>query len=221
MYKGKQMKQVQRGVLIAVEGIDGSGKSTLASNITKTLLATSWPVLLTKEPGDSILGAHIRTILHDPTIPKTPKAEFLLFAADRSQHITTVVLPALERKQIVISDRMADSSVVYQGHARGLDIAMIKKINAWAMEECEPDIILYVRVSADIAYERLIKRNVPLTSFEQEPRTFFQHLVEGFDVVLQEKPQAIILDGTQAPEHLTVTATEKILSWIHSNNLNQ
>jgi dTMP kinase len=221
MYKGKRMKQVQRGVLIAIEGIDGSGKSTLASNITKSLLAASWPSLLTKEPGDSILGAHIRSILHDPAIPKTPKAEFLLFASDRAQHMATIVLPALERKQIVISDRMADSSVVYQGYTRGIDIAMIKKINAWTMEDREPDIILYVRVSADIAYERLIKRNVPLTSFEQEPRSFFQHLVEGFDIVMQEKHQAIILDGAQTPEQLTVTAMEKILSWIHNNNRNQ
>jgi dTMP kinase len=116
---------------------------------------------------------------------------------------------------------MADSSVVYQGYTRGIDIAMIKKINAWTMEDREPDIILYVRVSADIAYERLIKRNVPLTSFEQEPRSFFQHLVEGFDIVMQEKHQAIILDGAQTPEQLTVTAMEKILSWIHNNNRNQ
>jgi dTMP kinase len=127
----------------------------------------------------------------------------------------------LEHKQIVISDRMADSSVVYQGYARGIDIDMINKINAWAMEDRKPDIIFYVRVSADIAYNRLIKRNIPLTSFEQEPRAFFQRLVEGFDVVMQEKSQATILDGTQTAEQLTVTATEKILSWMHRNKLNQ
>lgn len=215
------MRQLQRGLLVAIEGIDGSGKSTLAHNIHHALTNLSWSTLLTREPGDSALGTHIRTILHDPAIPKTPKAEFLLFAADRAQHMSSVVLPALAHKKIVISDRMADSSVVYQGYARGLDIAMIKKINAWAMEDHEPDIILYVRIPAALAYERLIARNIPLTSFEQEPQTFFQRLVEGFDTTMQAKQQAIILDGTQTPEQLTTTATEKILSWIQNNNLNQ
>ena len=214
------MKQLQRGILIAIEGIDGSGKSTLASHITEALKLQSWPVLLTKEPGDSILGSHIRSILHDTAVPKTAKAEFLLFAADRAQHMSTIVLPALERKELVISDRMSDSSVVYQGYARGLNLAKIHKINAWAMEDIKPDIILYIRVPAEVAYERLIKRNIPLTSFEQEPTTFFQRLVAGFDNVMQAKPYAFILDGTQSPEQISATAMETILTWIHTHKLN-
>ena len=215
------MKQLQRGILVAVEGIDGSGKSTLALNIAKTLTMQSWPVLLTKEPGDTALGAHIRSILHDVSIPKNPKAEFLLFAADRAQHIGAVIQPAMARKQIVISDRMADSSVVYQGYARGLEIDMINSINSWTMEGHEPDIVFYIQVSPQIAYERLIARNLPLTSFEQEPKAFFNRLVQGFDTVMKTKPNAVILDGTQTPEQLSIIATEKILSWIHTNKLNQ
>ena len=215
------MKQLHHGILIAVEGIDGSGKSTLALNIAKALTMQSWQVLLTKEPGDTALGAHIRTILHDSSIPKNPKAEFLLFAADRAQHMSTVVLPALTRNKIVISDRMADSSVVYQGYARGLDIQMIKVINTWAMEEREPDIILYLQVSAEVAYQRVIARNVSLTSFEQEPKEFFQKAVEGFDMLMKSKKNAFILDGTQKPEQLSSTATEMILSWVQTNRLNQ
>ena len=215
------MKQLSHGVLIAVEGIDGSGKSTLALNIAKALTLQSWPVLLTKEPGDTMLGTQIRSILHDPSIPKTPLAEFLLFAADRAQHMNTVVLPAIARNQIVISDRMADSSVVYQGYVRGVDKNMIKTVNAWAMEGHEPDIILYLRISTDIAYERLIARNLPLTSFEQESREFFKKAVEGFDNVMKSKSNAYILDGNQRPETLSTTATEHILSWIQKNKLNQ
>ena len=215
------MKQLRKGVLIAIEGIDGSGKSTLASNLEKALTHESWQVLLTREPGDSPLGAHIRTLLHDATISKTPKAEFLLFAADRAQHINTVVLPALARNEIVISDRMADSSVVYQGYARGLDIKMIQGINSWAMEDREPDIIFYIRISADFAYERLIMRNLPLTSFEQESKAFFQRLIEGFDLVMDAKQNAYTLDGTYTPEQLSTQATEIIRSWIYNKKLNQ
>jgi dTMP kinase len=215
------VKQLRKGVLIAIEGIDGSGKSTLASNLEKALTHESWQVLLTREPGDSPLGAHIRTLLHDATISKTPKAEFLLFAADRAQHINTVVLPALARNEIVISDRMADSSVVYQGYARGLDIKMIQGINSWAMEDREPDIIFYIRISADFAYERLIMRNLPLTSFEQESKAFFQRLIEGFDLVMDAKQNAYTLDGTYTPEQLSTQATEIIRSWIYNKKLNQ
>lgn len=215
------MKQLQQGILIAIEGIDGSGKSTLALNVAKALAKQSWPVQLTNEPGDSPLGSHIRSLLHDPSIPKVPQAEFLLFAADRAQHMSTVVLPALARNQIVISDRMADSSVVYQGYVRGLDMTMIHTINAWAMEHREPDIVIYLSVTARVAYDRLITRNLPLTSFEQEPQLFFQKLAEGFDLIMKSKHNAIILDGAETPAHLSTTATEMILRWIQTNRFNQ
>ena len=135
--------------------------------------------------------------------------------------MSTVVLPALKRNQMIISDRLTDSSVVYQGYVRGLDIDLIKKVNAWATEQREPDIILYVRVSAQIAHERLIARNIPLGSIEQEPQEFFQKAVEGFDLLVKPKSSAFVLDGTQRPEQLSITATEIILSWIRTNNLNQ
>lgn len=215
------MKQLQRGILIAVEGIDGSGKSTLALNIAKALTIQSWPILLTREPGDSPVGAHIRSILHDPSIPKAPKTEFLLYAADRAQHMSTVVLPALRHNQMVISDRFTDSSVVYQGYVRGLDVDMIKKINAWATEHHEPDIVLYVHISAEIAHERLIKRYIPLTSIEQEPPEFFQKAVEGFDLIVKPKSNTFVLDGTQTADQLSTIATEIILSWIQTNKLNK
>jgi len=211
------MKHLQQGILVAIEGIDGSGKSTLAHHLANALKEQLWPVVLTREPGDSTLGSHIRTILHDPAIAKTAKAEFLLFAADRAQHFQSVVLPSLAKKQIVISDRMADSSVVYQGYARGLDTSFIQRVNAWAMEGREPDIVIYVRVTAETALERRIARNIPFTSFEQESKDFFQRVVDGFDELMHERTNTYILNGTKAPEELTHLAMEIILTWIHNN----
>ena len=213
------MKQLKRGILIAIEGIDGAGKSTLSFNLAKSMVTQGWPVHLTKEPGDTPLGAHLRTILHDKALSKTSKAEYLLFASDRAQHMSAVVLPALKNNQVVISDRMADSSIVYQGFARGLDIDMIKSINAWAMEHYNPDIVFYIHVPPDIACQRLLARNVPLTSFEREPIAFFQKLVHGFETLVNTRDQSHLIDGTQEPEHVTKQALEIVHTWIHNNNL--
>lgn len=213
------MKQLKRGILIAIEGIDGSGKSTLAFNLAKNMVTLGWPVHLTKEPGDTPLGAYLRTILHDESLPKTSKAEYLLFAADRAQHMSTVVLPALGKNYIVISDRLGDSSVVYQGFARGLDIDTIRSINAWAMEHRHPDLILCVHVPAEIACKRLLARNVPLTSFEQESPNFFQKLVDGFTTLAHSKEHAHLIDGTQEPNAVMQQAWEIVYSWIQTNNI--
>lgn len=213
------MKQLKRGILIAIEGIDGSGKSTLSLNLAKNMVTQGWPIQLTKEPGDTPLGSHLRAILHDKTLNKTSKAEYLLFASDRAQHMSTVVLPALNKKKIVISDRLGDSSVVYQGFARGLDVNIIMTINAWAMEQQEPDIILCVKVPAEVAMQRLVARNVPLTSFEQESSHFFQKLIDGFDKVMKVKQHAHFIDGTLPPEIVMNQSLEIIHSWIHNNGL--
>src|SRR3972149_5899470 len=123
-------------MLITLEGIDGSGKSTLAKKMADTL----HNVVLTKEPGGSALGKKLREILQMQPVPITPIAEFLLFAADRAQHFDEVVIPALEQNKIVISDRMADSSLVYQGYGRGINMENIKLVNKWVMQDITPDI---------------------------------------------------------------------------------
>src|SRR3990172_1551765 len=129
------MNQIQkRGLLITLEGIDGSGKSTLANAIVTALTTLGKHVVLTKEPGGTALRTELRAILQTQKNPVCDKAEFLLFAADRSQHFKELIVPALEQGQIVISDRMADSSLAYQGFGRGLDKEMISSINRWAMQ---------------------------------------------------------------------------------------
>ena len=214
------MKQLHQGLLIAIEGIDGSGKTTLAQALTQELARQGYPVLLTRQPGDSPIGSCIRTLLHDASLYKVPKTEFLLFAADRAQHMETVVIPALNRGAIVISDRMADSSVVYQGYVRGLELPMIHEINDWAMGFYKPDLTLYVRVEAATAYQRRIERNVPFTSFEQEPHDFFQQLVDGFDLIMKTNTCAHILDGLLSQSVITQHALEAIRPWIHNKHIN-
>lgn len=201
-------------MLIAIEGIDGAGKSTLATGLAQSLQAQSLPVLLTKEPGATPVGALIRTMVHDATLKKDPKTEFLLFAADRAQHMSDQVIPALLNNKIVISDRLADSSLVYQGYARNVDHTIINLINAWVMNNQEPDLIIYLRISVQKAYERLMARALPPTSFEQNPFRFFQSLVDGFDAVMNPKKNVLILDADLPAKQLVSHATDRVLSWI-------
>lgn len=214
-------QNVVRGILIAVEGIDGSGKSTLAKNLAHTLTRESFSVLLTKEPGGTALGSQLRAILHAKEVAIAPKAEYFLFASDRANHSVYVVLPALERKMIVISDRMGDSSIVYQGFARGLSTDMIQTINRWAMNDREPDLTLYVRIDVQTALERMKARNLPLTSFEKEGKNYFQKCIEGFDQLYAGRTNVIILDGTTNPIQLAHDTQEKLIQWMQQQNLLQ
>lgn len=208
------MRTLNQGILVAIEGIDGSGKSTLAKSLYQQLTAHQFETVLTKEPGATALGKQLRTILQEKNVAVCPKAEFLLFAADRAQHFQELVIPALSQHKIVISDRMNDSSVVYQGHARGLEQAFIKSVNAWAMQDIKPDITFYIDLPVELALERLKKRQETLTSFEKEGREFTQKLIEGFDILYKIRTSVIRLDGTQSPDIIATQAFKAVEDWI-------
>lgn len=213
------MQQLNRGILIAIEGIDGSGKSTLASHVHTQLKEKNFPAMLTKEPGGSALGKQLREILQTQTSPLNAKAEYLLFAADRAEHFDKVISPLLYQRSIIISDRLSDSSLVYQGYGRGLEIDMIDHINGWAKNGLEPDLVFYINISAECAQQRLALRNEKLTAFEQEDLAFKKRLVHGFSEVFKNKKNVIILDGNESPEILTKQTLDYILSWIDKNHL--
>lgn len=189
----------QQGILITFEGIDGSGKTSAAHALYHDL-KESYQVLLTREPGATPLGKVLRTLLQERTFAVDPKAEYLLFAADRAQHMHEVVIPSLEQGKIVISDRMADSSYAYQGYGRGVDPTMIHLINTWAMQGREPDLTIYVTISYEEARKRLGKRMEQETVFEQEQEAFFEKVREGFEAAFAlRSPQGIVVrvDGHQ------------------------
>lgn len=209
------MKQsLTRGLLITIEGIDGSGKSTLTKNLFSRLQRENYELILTKEPGGSALGKQLRNLLQTQPVPITPIAEYLLFAADRAQHFNEVIIPNLKLGKIIISDRMADSSIVYQGYGRGIDIEKIIMVNKWVMQNVQPDITFYVRITPQEAVERLQRRNTTPTAFEKEEEEFSKKLVLGFDEIFKKRPDVTILNGTLSPEELTQYAYEKINTWI-------
>lgn len=210
---------LKKGILITVEGIDGSGKSTLAKNLAALLAAQGLPVLLTKEPGGTHLGLQLRTLLQEKTVPIDPVAEFLLFAADRAQHFQELVLPALHKNMIVISDRMADSSLAYQGYGRGLDQKAITFINEWAMQQRKPDLTLFCDISIIAAADRLKKRNEALTSFEKEDIAFMERVLHGFNEIFKTRNNVLTFDGTDTITNLAQKAHDSVIQWIHKNQL--
>lgn len=194
----KRIPSMKNGILIAIEGIDGSGKSTLARNLEEALFNQGHSVVRTQEPSHTSLGKQLRSILHNQETPLARKAEFLLFAADRAQHFQDVVLPALAKGKIVISDRMADSSLAYQGYGRHLSKDMIKMVNDWVMETRHPDYIIYLKLDPAHAARRIQSRGEPLSAFEQEKNDFQCRISHGFDEMYAMKNNVIVLDATKS-----------------------
>ncbi len=187
--------------LITFEGIDGCGKSTLARSLY-LLIKEDYNALLTQQPGGTSLGLKIRQLLNNRTQEYSPIAEYLLFAADRAQHIAEVIQPALKKGTIVLCDRFTDSSLAYQGYGRGLPKEIIKEINTWTTGETEPDIVFYLRVPYQESRRRQKIRNETLTDFEKEEEGYFQRVIAGFEEMFAQRPHTIILDGLLSPEEL-------------------
>lgn len=204
------------GFLISIEGIDGSGKSSLARGLTLALEAKGYNVLLTREPGGTALGTGLRSILHAERGAVHPLAEFLLFAADRAQHFETVILPALREDTIVISDRMADSSLAYQGYGRGIDKEMICRVNEWAMQGRSPDLTFFIRVDPVTAINRTIQRKAVLTSFEQEDATFWYKVCNGYEDIFKGRDNVVVIDGMLPVGEITRLAVDQSMLAIES-----
>jgi dTMP kinase len=201
------------GFLFSVEGIDGSGKSTFVKNLAEKL-QQQYEILCTREPGGSELGKHIRPLLQNKPCNMSSKSEFLLFAADRAQHFQEKIIPALQHGTIVISDRMADSSLVYQGVLRGLNMEMLKIINSWCMEQIEPDATLYLKIDAATAVARMNERNKEITVLERQVMEHKETLVSGFDLVFKNRDRVYILDAAQSPQELAEAAYNIIATFV-------
>jgi len=180
------------GRWIALEGGEGSGKSTQAR-----LLADAIGAVLTREPGGTPVGLRLREALLDPSLPGLdPRAEALLMAADRAEHVAEVVAPALEAGRLVVSDRSAWSSLAYQGYGRGLDLAEVRRLSDWAMARRWPDLAVLVDVDARVASARLAAAGRSPDRLEQEGKGFHDRVRAGFAALAAANPaQWAVVDG--------------------------
>lgn len=184
-----------RGHFISFEGIDRSGKSTQSARLAESLGGRA---LLVREPGGTSLGERVRAILKDPSIPLTARAEALLFAAARADLVERIIEPALAAGTIVIADRFVDSSLAYQGVARGLGVEAVARINDWGTGGIVPDRTLLIEIDPRRAAERGAE---PDDRFEDEGLPFQQAIAAAYDDLARAHPDRITrVDGDRAPD---------------------
>ena len=189
------------GLFITLEGLEGSGKTTQQKYIVDELRDKGFDVLLTREPGATRLGKRIRKLLLDPEWSEmTPRAEILLFAADRAQHVEEVVKPALEDGKIVISDRYFDSNLAYQGYGRGLDIEIVKKINLWAVDYLKPDLTFFLDLPVEVGLARARAQTVDKLGdrLEREELKFYQQIRDGYLKLAEESERFRVIDANRS-----------------------
>lgn len=175
------------GFFIAVEGGDGSGKSTQVSRLGSWLARRGLSVVTTCEPGGTRVGQRLRQVLlHGEHV--APRAEALLFAADRAHHVETLVRPALQRGQVVVTDRYVDSTLAYQGGGRGLDVAALASISAWASEGLVPDLTVLLDLDPVVASRRAAAHEAP-DRLESEDLAFHTAVRERFLALAVAAPQ--------------------------------
>ena len=185
---------------ITFEGIEGCGKSTQARLLAEELESGGRQTLLTREPGGTDLTLQIRALLADPDHKLDRKAELFLFLADRAQHVTTVIRPALDAGSVVISDRYSDSTMAYQGYGRGHDLAWLAEINGLACQTTLPDLTLWLDCSVETGLDRAIKlRGGPSDRFEREPLEFHRRVREGFLALHRQFPKRMIRIDAEVP----------------------
>jgi len=189
------MSQSGRGRLIALEGIDGCGKSTQARRLAEALGAE-----LTHEPGATELGRALRGLLLDPAAgAPVPRAEALLMAADRAQHVAEVVAPALAAGRWVVTDRFTGSTLAYQGWGRALPITPLRSVADWAVDGLAPDLSILVDVPLDVARQRL--SSTAPDRLERLGADFHERVRLGFVTLAQDDPTRwAVVDGTPRPE---------------------
>jgi dTMP kinase len=188
------------GRFITFEGGDGAGKSTQAAALEEWLVASGKRVVRTREPGGTELGVRIREIVLHERGHVDARAEALLYAADRAHHIATVVRPALEAGAVVIQDRYIDSSVAYQGVARGLGADRVRSISEWASDGLQPDLTVLLDLEVHAGRERLQVSRGGLDRLEAAGEAFHGAVRQAFlDMATSEPERFLVIDAAQAP----------------------
>lgn len=181
------------GIFISFEGIDGVGKSTQADLLEKYLEGLGKTVIRTLEPGGTEVGVEIRKILLHHRGELAPRAEAALFAADRAHHVATKIRPALDRGEIVITDRYFDSSVAYQGAGREMSMDEVRNLSLWAVGGLLPDLTVLLDLPADVARSRRNKTGTEPDRLESEKIEFFERARQAYLSLANAEPNRFLV----------------------------
>jgi dTMP kinase len=190
---------------ITLEGVEGSGKSTIINFIKNSLETSGKKVVVTREPGGIDIAEQIRSVILDPKNTKMEgRTEALLYAAARRQHLVEKVVPSLNEGYIVLCDRFVDSSLAYQGYARGLGISEVFSINKFAIGDLMPDLTLYLDLDPQIGLSRIAKnKEREINRLDLEEINFHVNVREGYEEVMKMFPERMVrIDANQEVEEV-------------------
>ncbi len=192
---------MSKGLFITFEGGEGVGKTSVINELVKKLDADNIPYLVTREPGGSKIAEEIRNVILDKSNTEMDsRTEALLYAASRRQHLVEKVLPALNERKIVISDRYIDSSLAYQGYARDIGIDEVLSINLFATEGVMPDITFLFELDPEVGLQRIAANsNREVNRLDLEKLSFHKKVYEGYQILKNRYPERIIpIDASQS-----------------------
>lgn len=204
------------GCFVVLDGIDGCGKTTQAAMLHERLQSMGHEVILTREPGGTDIGRRIRDLLLDPeTGDANPLTEAFLFCADRAEHVASVIRPALEDGKIVVCDRFASATAVYQGFAGEIGFDLTTTLNDIATDGIRPDLLVVLDIDFDSALERRDNAGCRADRMEQNSHQYFDRVREGFIRYAETRTEtAVIIDATQSADAVhraIMTEVERVL----------
>ena len=203
------------GLFITFEGGDGSGKTTQINLLATWLESQGQTVVLTREPGGTDLGVELRNIVLHRKGFIAPRAEALLYAADRSHHIHSLVRPALERGEVVVQDRYLDSSVAYQGAGRVLDPEEVRELSLWATQRLMPNLTVLLDVPASVAKARQAQTEREYDRLEAEAEDFHTRVRESYLSLAEAEPERFLVVNGELPieeiHHSIITKVSDLL----------
>lgn len=202
--------QILGARFITFEGGEGAGKSTQLARLAARLEESGVPYRLTKEPGGTPIGDQIRATLLDPTLEMKPLAEFLLYSASRAQLVREVVRPALERGEVVVCDRYADSTLAYQGYGRGLPLPFLQSVTTEATGGLTPTLTVLLDIDPAVGLVRVAQRG-QADRLEQADLSFHQRLRDGFLALAAQEPERwLVLDASREADELEAVVWERV-----------
>lgn len=206
------------GHFITLEGGEGAGKTSVLHNLKEKLINMGYDVLTTREPGGIEIAEQIRKVILDPLNTKMDaRTEALLYAAARRQHLVEKVYPALENGKIVLCDRFIDSSLAYQGHARGLGIDEVFSINEFAIQNCMPTLTLFFNIEPKRGLQRIAaNKDRERNRLDLEEIQFHESVYEGYQILMQKFPHRIKeLNADQVIEKVVEDAFDYVISYLN------
>ena len=214
------MKKKYPGFFVSIEGGDGVGKTTAIKALEKKLIQNNIKYFLTREPGGSKISESIRNIILDKNnTEEDSRTEALLYAASRRQHLVEIIIPKLNNGELVITDRYIDSSLAYQGYARGIGIKKVFSINSFAIDNYIPNLTFFLELSPEEGLKRISKNKRIEDRLDQEKISFHEKVYAGYHILIKKyKRRFVVIDASKSPdqvaEQMFIKLMEYKLKWM-------